>query len=202
MNLLNYGKFTSHSGKRLHYKIDCDALSDEDLKTIAKIIGSRLQFKEVLGIPSGGMRLAKELKKYKVDDADMVIIVDDVLTTGESMEFARKHSLKFSAKYCSNAENIIGVVIFNRMQEPLPKWIYPVFNVSTWFEQMCSYYHCPKCGYPQYCGCKSCIDELPEGMKPYKWDEMGELISCANCGYTEHVDIWGEIEEKELKFNA
>lgn len=195
MNLLNYGEFASHSGKKLHYKIDCDALSDEDLKSIAKTIGSRLQFKKVIGIPTGGVRFATELEKYVVDDVNMVVIVDDVLTTGKSMELARKQYLK-------DDENVVGIVIFNRMQESLPNWIYPIFNVSTWFEQMHSYPHCPKCGYPQYCGCESCISKLPQGMKPYTWDETGELISCANCGYTEHVDIWGEIEEKEVKFNA
>ena len=58
---------------------------------------------------------------------------------------------------------------------------------------------CPKCGYPQYCGCDSCKGFLPEGIKPYKWDESGELISCGNCGYTMSQDEWLNESEKQYK---
>lgn len=26
--------------------------------------------------------------------------------------------------------------------------------------------NCPKCDYPQYCGCPACLPRLPEGYKP------------------------------------
>ena len=56
---------------------------------------------------------------------------------------------------------------------------------------------CPKCGYPQICGCNSCITKLPEGIKPYKWDEH-DCISCGNCGFTMHVDQWMDEEIKQF----
>ena len=61
--------------------------------------------------------------------------------------------------------------------------------------------NCPKCGYPQYCGCESCRKTglLPKGIKPYVWDETGELISCGNCGFTMHADGWLNEAEKQLK---
>jgi transcription elongation factor Elf1 len=55
--------------------------------------------------------------------------------------------------------------------------------------------HCPKCGYPQYCGCNSCIDKVPTDYKPWIYSEDGELISCANCGFTMHSDWWLTLEE-------
>ena len=75
---------------------------------------------------------------------------------------------------------------------------------------------CPKCGYPQKCGCSACKDKLPEGIKPYKWstilyntgeiDESGflgggqiELITCANCGFKASVDYWMDEEYKQFK---
>lgn len=54
---------------------------------------------------------------------------------------------------------------------------------------------CPQCGYPQHCGCPACISRIPEGILPYVWDETGELISCAKCGYTLHADGWLIISE-------
>ena len=59
---------------------------------------------------------------------------------------------------------------------------------------------CPKCGYPQYCGCcESCRRRIPEGIHPYTWTEDGECIRCANCGFTAHVDQWMEIDAKQAK---
>jgi len=56
---------------------------------------------------------------------------------------------------------------------------------------------CPKCGYPQYCPCDSCKKNLPEGYKPWIWDETGNLITCANCGLTMHEDEWLSESEKQ-----
>jgi len=53
---------------------------------------------------------------------------------------------------------------------------------------------CPRCGYPQYCGCPACITDVPKGYLPEVVDESGECISCANCGFTMHVDGWLEWE--------
>jgi hypothetical protein len=49
---------------------------------------------------------------------------------------------------------------------------------------------CPICGYPQYCPCESCRDELPSGFKPWIWLEDHYSIKCAGCGFIEGVDWW------------
>lgn len=66
---------------------------------------------------------------------------------------------------------------------------------------------CPKCGYPQFCGCPSCKPNIPEGILPYKWSSIKidkdnadlEVIICANCGYDNTPDWWMEEEEKQYK---
>ena len=77
-----------HAGPRLPFKIECDALSDDDLKTLAALIARKQTFSRVLGVPRGGLRLAHALERYCSPEGD-VLIVDDVLTTGKSMEDMR-----------------------------------------------------------------------------------------------------------------
>ena len=81
------------------------------------------------GVPTGGTRLADALGPYKTDEG-VDLIVDDVLSTGASMEEARKQFL-----------DPIGVVIFARGQ--CPDWVYPVFemhwfNTDDWPAQKCT----------------------------------------------------------------
>ena len=85
MNLLKYGKFTSHAGKELDFKIECDALTNEDWEWIAKLISNRCKFGKVYGIPSGGVTLQKALEKYVTPNNPYSLVVDDVWTTGKSM---------------------------------------------------------------------------------------------------------------------
>lgn len=49
---------------------------------------------------------------------------------------------------------------------------------------------CQKCGNKMYCPCPACKSSLPDGVKPWVWDETGELISCSSCGYQAHADEW------------
>ena len=44
MTLFQCKKFTSHSGLKLDFKIDCDYLSDDDIECIAKLIARRTKF--------------------------------------------------------------------------------------------------------------------------------------------------------------
>jgi hypothetical protein len=85
MSLFQLGKFTSHAGKELDWKIECDALTDEDWDCLAKMISDRCQFKEVYGIPRGGVKLQKALEKYVNPKSLSRLVVDDVWTTGKSM---------------------------------------------------------------------------------------------------------------------
>ena len=109
-----------HSGGTAHYKIECDALTDEDIETLAFIISQKGAFTHVHGVPRGGKRLADALEKYRARRGDGVkLIVDDVLTTGSSMEQA-KRELGWS--------DAVGVVIFARGN--CAEWIRPMFQMN------------------------------------------------------------------------
>lgn len=113
--LFRRGDFKLHSGDMSRFKIDCDALTDEDITCLAEMIGTGFSFSRVIGIPRGGLRLAEALLPY-CDDGDGfgTLIVDDVLTTGRSMREA----------YIPGA---FGVVIFARgWCDP---WITPIFQM-------------------------------------------------------------------------
>jgi hypothetical protein len=124
MSLFQERDFVSHSGVTLSWKIDCDSLYDEDIETLAGIISSRHGFKKVIGIPSGGDRLAEALKKYEDPELWSTLIVDDVMTTSASMEEAR------IAVGQEGRHRVMGVVLFSRMPaEDCPPWIKPLFQV-------------------------------------------------------------------------
>lgn len=110
--------FVMHSGGIARFKIDCDALTDEDIETIAWIISQKGKFKRVHGVPRGGLRLATALEKYKSEEG-VYLIVDDVLSTGASME---------EAKAKLNWPTAVGVVIFARSK--CPTWVRPVFEMN------------------------------------------------------------------------
>jgi len=113
--LFQLGEFCSHSGARLPWKIDCDALTAQDLACIAYIIAKkRVWFSKVEGVPRGGSKLAVALSPY-IKRAGPLLIVDDVLTTGKSMNAHRADRLA------------IGAVIFAR--GPCPNWITSVFQM-------------------------------------------------------------------------
>lgn len=108
--LFKFGAFTSHSGVHLPDKIDCDALTPADWDTMAAWVARYVDFKAVVGIPTGGLQFAAALERY-CKPGGYTLIVDDVLTTGASMEEAR---LKVKGPS-------FGVVIFARGQ--LPNWV-------------------------------------------------------------------------------
>ena len=127
-NLFNHREFESHSGRKLKWKIECDALNEEDLESLAKLISSKFKFRNVVGIPTGGIRLAKKLKEYEDKTSNSLLIVDDVLTTGKSMKEEKK---KFKGKFYV----IIGVVIFSRTTK-YPRWIHPIFVLNKKFKDV------------------------------------------------------------------
>lgn len=115
--LFQLGKVTLHSGQTSNFKIECDNLSEVDLETLAYLIAKRFRFGEVYGIPTGGDRLAKILECYA--SWGPTLLVDDVLTTGASMEKARRD--------LGPDRKVIGVVLFAR-SKPAP-WIHAVFQM-------------------------------------------------------------------------
>lgn len=120
MSLFNYGSFTLHSGDKSDFKIDCDYLDGDDIAAIAVQIYEKCKpFREVIGVPSGGLRLAAALHPYRYPCPEYpVLVVDDVLTTGTSMEEA-KSQIKGGA---------IGCVIFARRS--CPEWVTSIFQMN------------------------------------------------------------------------
>ena len=118
-------EFKSHSGLELKWKIECDALSDPEWFTISQMIMEITSpFKEAIGIPRGGTKLGNLLNQYGTGKKeDPILLVDDVLTTGESMkEFKTKRQWREPKKY-------IGWVVFARTK--CPDWVSALFQMSV-----------------------------------------------------------------------
>lgn len=78
------GSFRLASGKLSDFKIECDALTDDDWAAIAQEIAKRADpFGEVFGIPRGGLPLAEHMKRYA--STGPRLLVDDVWTTGGTL---------------------------------------------------------------------------------------------------------------------
>ena len=115
--------FTSHAGLDLAWKIEMDALSHGEWECIAQMIMELTPpFKEAIGIPRGGNILGKLMNKHGTGKReDPICIVDDVLTTGTSMnEFKTKRQWRNPSKY-------IGWVVFARSQTP--HWVNALFQM-------------------------------------------------------------------------
>ncbi len=101
-----------------HWKIECDALTDADWDCLAYMVSERMAFSAVEGVPTGGLRFARALEKH-AGKGGPLLIADDVLTTGGSME---EHRAGREAQ---------GVVAFSRCEE-VPRWIVPLFQLDGW----------------------------------------------------------------------
>ena len=115
--------FTSHAGLDLTWKIEMDALTRDEWECIAHmIIELSPPFKEAIGIPRGGVKLGKLLNLHGTGKReDPICIVDDVLTTGGSMnEFKQKRHWRNPSKY-------IGWVVFARNKPP--SWVKALFQM-------------------------------------------------------------------------
>lgn len=124
MNLINVGDFTLHSGVKSDWKIDCDALTDEDLRAIAAIAARRLPpFGDVIGVPSGGLRLANALREHATRGPLGRLVVDDVYTTGRSMREHRRST-------------DVGFAIFARCPpSDIPPWLRVMFHTEMGFNE-------------------------------------------------------------------
>lgn len=87
--LFQWGSFVLSSGQRSPLRIECDALGAADWLAIAEWAAAVLPpFQTVEGVPRGGLRLAALLSP-RARATGGLLIVDDVLTTGRSMERQR-----------------------------------------------------------------------------------------------------------------
>ena len=123
MSIFRQGDFQLHSGGSSWFKIDCDALTLEDWAILARLIAQNVTFEKVIGVPTGGLKLAKALRRYCKKDAHIsTLIVDDVLTTGESME-------RLKGTIDPKDRSIVrGIVVFSRGL--CPNWIVPIFHLN------------------------------------------------------------------------
>jgi hypothetical protein len=124
MNLFQEVDFIGHSGDPLHWKIECDALTDAEWKCLARMIMEieTRPFQSAIGIPRGGLKLSQHLNHYGTGSiSDPYLICDDVSTTGGSLETYRDDH--FNGKPC------IGWVVFSRNNPPL--WVNSLFAMNT-----------------------------------------------------------------------
>lgn len=111
--------FRASSGLILAWKIECNSLTEDDWACIAATIARQRWFGVVEGVPTGGLPLARALRPYLTTDIQgPLLIVDDVLTTGNSMEMQRA------------GRRAKGVVLFAR--GPCPDWVEPIWRLSSW----------------------------------------------------------------------
>ena len=124
MNIFQEVDFKSHSGLDLSWKIECDGVSKKEWKCLTEMIMDyeKRPFQSAIGIPRGGVVLGSYLNQYSTKNSDdPILIVDDVLTTGGSMEeFRRKRAFRNPTKY-------IGWVVFARGFPP--QWCRALFQM-------------------------------------------------------------------------
>lgn len=106
-----------NSGQRSAFKIECDALTDEEWGALAAWAADLLPpFGDVEGVPRGGLKLAAALERHR-SPLGSLLIVDDVLTTGGCMERWRK------------GRDAIGLVVFARGVPPA--WVTALFSMPA-----------------------------------------------------------------------
>lgn len=121
------GMFTLHSGAQSSWKIECDAIAEEEWHALARMAVERLEpFCMVVGIPRGGIPFAEALDRYTDHMSDTILIVDDVWTTGTSMEEARR---SVTRDFTLVDHDIRGVVAFARVR-PHASWVTPLFTMA------------------------------------------------------------------------
>ena len=117
MNLFVKEDFISHAGLPLTWKVECDALDENDYEALAKIVSEKMTFRDVKGIPRGGIPFEKALKPYSSNnDTDPLLICDDVYTTGTSMREVYE-------------DGALGIVVFAR-NEIQDDWVKAIWQLS------------------------------------------------------------------------
>jgi len=126
-NLFQMGKFQLHSGQESDFKINCDALTWRDWRTLAHLTNKMLPqaFGSIVQIERGGWYFGNAMSQYIVKGMKNVLIVDDVFTTGASMEEARNKVLEEGFPFI---RDVFGAVVFAR--NPVPSWILALFQMG------------------------------------------------------------------------
>ena len=171
--------FVGHSGKKLTWKIECDAIQSSEWVTIAHIINEleKRPFGEVVGIPRGGVTLGNILQGYATGkDEDPLLIVDDVMTTGGSFKY-------FVEQYFRNRpyRKFFGWCVFNRGSDEAPAWVTSLFTMPYYSEE----YGLVKNG-------------VGDGKIPnQRWSNSEERIRQME---KEDEDYWNRVWKKKERF--
>jgi orotate phosphoribosyltransferase len=128
MNLFQLGEFTLNSGRVSNWKVECDSLTDSDWECLAYLMSEAFgPFRSLEGIPTGGLKLALAMDKYKSHEGPH-LVVDDVLTTGSSL--LRAIDLyQQAARAANRASYVVGAVVFAR--GPLPMRVKALFHMPA-----------------------------------------------------------------------
>lgn len=135
ISLFGLGCFRLASGETSNFKIDCDLLTDADWAALAYLAAQILPpFRSVYGVETGGDPFAYALSLHAQAGAKYVVIADDVLTTGSSIE-ARLQELRDTAISINRPifDDVVGIVAFAR--GPLPRWVRAVFTLDPRINQ-------------------------------------------------------------------
>ena len=134
MSLFQLGEFVLQSGESTTWKIECDALKEKDYATLAYIVANEWKLKFGLvdcvgpakkdGVYTNAFKFVRKLRKYQTNHyiQDPILIVDDVLTTGQSIIEEMQHMKQATHNECE----VQGVVIFARGD--CPKWVRSIFQ--------------------------------------------------------------------------
>lgn len=138
--LFQLGRFKFSSGIESPFKLECDELSLEECEALAFMGAHQVcRFGKIVPVPKGksgspidnAKRLADALERYIKPDSGVVLIVDDVCTSGGSMEACRK-------EYRNERHNwpcVIGWVAFayGPMTVETAAWVTPFMTMSPTF---------------------------------------------------------------------
>lgn len=127
MSLFRLGEFTLASGQPSRWKIDCDGLTADDWQALAAMAVEVLPpFRCVHGVPRGGLPFAAALERYiTARPSDPVLIAEDVVTTGRSME---RYVAGLIHSWHPDAYERVGVCVFAR-GSVVPSWVTPLFQM-------------------------------------------------------------------------
>lgn len=132
MSLFLKGEFLLSAGNLSNWKVECDALTDEDWTTLAHMAHTLLglpAFHSVKHIPTGGMKLGAAMAKYIDPHGTCLLICDDVWTTGKSM-MEMFDSNQHGETTMERITSVIGLVTFAR--SPVPPWAHAIWHLGDW----------------------------------------------------------------------
>lgn len=139
MNLFRAGNFRLNSGATSTWKLECDALTDDDWRALAAMISQMVgPFRHCISVPRGRDRLRDALTPLATFGP--ILLVDDVLTTGRSIErtrdrwWERGDGRAMPGGFFRNM-TVIGAVVFARGK--CPKWVKALFQMpeELWVRQ-------------------------------------------------------------------